>query len=82
METRALCIAVFYAIGTGIGGVIGPQVFSRLINSGSYQQVFLALAIGAVMMIIGGLAELVFGVRAERRSLESIATPLTAVEQQ
>ena len=81
METRALCIAVFYAIGTGIGGVIGPQVFSRLINSGSYGQVFLALAIGAVMMIIGGLAELVFGVRAERRSLESIATPLTAVEQ-
>ena len=32
METRALCIAVFYAIGTGIGGVIGPQVFSRLIK--------------------------------------------------
>jgi hypothetical protein len=46
METRALCIAVFYAIGTGIGGVIGPQVFSRLINTGSYQQVFIALGIG------------------------------------
>ena len=77
METRALCIAVFYAVGTGIGGVIGPQVFSRLINTGSYQQVFIALSLGAVMMILGGLAELVFGVKAERESLENIAKPLT-----
>jgi MFS family permease len=78
METRALCIAVFYAVGTGIGGVIGPQVFSRLINTHSYEQVFLAFGLGAVMMILGGLAELAFGVNAERRSLESIAKPLTA----
>jgi MFS family permease len=78
METRALCIAVFYAVGTGIGGVIGPQVFSRMINTDSYEQVFLALGLGAVMMIAGGLAELVFGVKAERRGLESIARPLTA----
>ncbi|HUB73011.1 MAG TPA: MFS transporter [Solirubrobacteraceae bacterium] len=78
METRALCIAVFYAVGTGIGGAIGPQVFSRMINTHSYEQVFLALGLGAVMMIVGGLAELLFGLRAERRSLESIARPLTA----
>jgi MFS family permease len=78
METRALCIAVFYAVGTGIGGVIGPQVFSRLINTGSYVQVFYALGLGGVMMIIGGLVELAFGIDAERRSLESIARPLTA----
>lgn len=77
METRALCIAVFYAVGTGIGGVIGPQVFSRMVNTDSYQQVFLALGLGAVMMILGGLAEIAFGVRAERASLESIARPLT-----
>ncbi len=80
LETRALCIAVFYAVGTGIGGVIGPQVFSRLINTGSYQQVFYALSLGAVMMIIGGIAELLFGLKAERQSLESIARPLTAAE--
>jgi MFS family permease len=77
LETRALCIAVFYAIGTGIGGVIGPQVFSRMINTESYEQVFLALSLGAAMMILGGLAELLFGVKAERASLESIAKPLT-----
>ena len=80
LETRALCIAVFYAIGTGIGGVIGPQVFSRMINTDSYEQVFLALGLGAVMMILGGLAELVFGVKAERKSLESIAKPLTVAD--
>jgi MFS family permease len=78
METRALCIAVFYAVGTGIGGVIGPQVFSRLINTDSYVQVFYALALGGVMMIIGGVVELLFGINAERKSLESIAKPLTA----
>ncbi len=78
METRALCIAVFYAIGTGIGGVIGPQVFSRMINTGSYRQVFLALGLGALMMMLGGVAELLFGLRAEGRSLESLARPLTA----
>jgi hypothetical protein len=58
--------------------VIGPQIFSRLINTGSYQQVFIALSIGAVMMILGGLAELVFGVKAEGESLEDLAKPLTA----
>jgi MFS family permease len=78
METRALCIAVFYAVGTGIGGVIGPQVFSRMINTESYEQVFLALSLGALMMILGGLAEIVFGVKAERASLEDITKPLTA----
>jgi MFS family permease len=77
LETRALCIAVFYAVGTGIGGIIGPQVFSRMINTESYEQVFLALTLGAVMMILGGIAELIFGVKAERESLENIAKPLT-----
>ncbi len=80
METRALCIAVFYAVGTGIGGVIGPQVFNRLVESGSYQQVFLAFALGAAMMIIGGVAELFLGVKAEGESLESIARPLTVAD--
>jgi hypothetical protein len=42
--------------------------------------VFIALAIGAVLMILGGVAEIAFGVKAERRGLEGIAKPLTAVE--
>jgi MFS family permease len=80
METRALAIAIFYAVGTGIGGIIGLQLFGRLVPTGKTSDVFVALAIGAVLMILGGLAELAFGVKAERRRLEGIAKPLTAVE--
>ena len=79
METRALAIAVFYAIGTGLGGIIGPQLFGRLVPTGNTSDVFFALAIGAVLMIVGGVIEIVFGVKAEGRRLEGIAKPLTAV---
>jgi MFS family permease len=79
METRALAIAIFYAVGTGIGGIIGPQLFGRLIPTGKYSDMFIAMAIGAVLMILGGIAEILFGVHAERQRLEGIAKPLTAV---
>jgi MFS family permease len=79
LETRALCIALFYAVGTGIGGIIGPQLFAPMIATGKASEVFKALSIGAILMIIGGLVELMFGVKAERRGLERIAKPLTAV---
>jgi MFS family permease len=79
METRALCIALFYAVGTGVGGIIGPQLFGPMVATGKSSEVFKALAIGAVLMIGGGVAELAFGVKAERRQLEGIAKPLTAV---
>jgi MFS family permease len=79
METRALAIALFYAVGTGIGGIIGPQLFGRLIPTGKTSDVFAALIVGAVLMILGGIAELLFGVKAERRRLEHIASPLTEV---
>ena len=79
METRALAIAVFYAVGTGVGGIIGPQIFGRLVPTGNATDVFYALALGAVLMIVGGVVEIVFGVKAERKGLEGIAKPLTAV---
>jgi len=79
METRALCIALFYAVGTGIGGIIGPQLFAPMVATGNASKVFEALAIGAILMIAGGVTELFYGVRAERRRLEGIAKPLTAV---
>jgi MFS family permease len=79
METRALAIAVFYAVGTGVGGIVGPQVFGRLVPTGNATDVFYALALGAVLMIIGGAVEIAFGVKAERKGLEAIAKPLTEV---
>jgi MFS family permease len=77
LETRALCIAVFYAVGTAAGGITGPLLFANLIESGKTSEVFVGFMIGAVAMILGGVAELFFGVKAERQSLESIAQPLT-----
>jgi MFS family permease len=78
LETRALCISVFYAVGTALGGITGPLLFSALITTGDITKAALAFIIGAVMMIIGGVAELIYGINAEGRGLEDIAAPLTA----
>ena len=78
METRAMAIAFFYAIGTGVGGVAGPQLFSRLVASGETSQVALAFAIGAALMVAAGVVALFLAVKAEQQPLENIAKPLTA----
>ena len=81
LETRALCIAFFYAVGTAAGGITGPLLFGALIEnasgSGDITKIALGYFIGAALMIAGGLVEAIFGVKAERQTLEHIATPLT-----
>ncbi len=79
MEIRALAIAFFYAVGTAIGGITGPQVFERL-GSTDTSGVVTAYIIGAAVMAIGGIVEIFLGVRAEQRQLEDIAKPITAEE--
>jgi MFS family permease len=78
METRALAIAVFYALGTAAGGITGPLLFAKLVGTGKVTDTVLAFSVGAALMIAAGLVEVVLGVKAERRSLEDLATPLTA----
>jgi MFS family permease len=78
METRAMAIAFFYAIGTAAGGIAGPLLYAKLVGTGQLGDTALAFAIGAILMILGGLVEAFLGVKAERRSLEDIASPLTA----
>ena len=80
METRALAIAFFYAIGTGLGGIIGPLLFGHLIATNDRNMVMIAFLIGAGVMALGGVAELFLGVRAENTQLEDVAKPLTAEE--
>jgi len=80
METRALAIAFFYAIGTALGGIVGPLLFGAVVASNDRAQVAVVFLIGAGVMALGGVAELFLGVRAEQASLEDIATPLTAEE--
>ncbi|MBO0776276.1 MAG: MFS transporter, partial [Actinobacteria bacterium] len=80
METRALAIAFFYAIGTAAGGVSGPLLFGNLISTGKPGDAALAFYIGSGVMALGGIAEIAFGVAAERQQLEDIAKPLTVEE--
>ncbi|WP_059005970.1 MFS transporter [Streptomyces specialis] len=78
METRAMAIAFFYAVGTAAGGISGPLVFASLTESGVPRDTALAFGLGATLMVAAGVVELFLGVKAERRGLESIATPLSA----
>jgi MFS family permease len=80
LETRALAIALFFAVGTATGGIVGPELFGQLIHSGHRDLVAVGFFVGAGAMALGGIAELLFGVRAEQRSLENIAKPLTVEE--
>ena len=80
METRALAIAFFYAVGTGAGGIVGPLLFGHLIATKDRNMVMVAFLIGAGVMALGGIAEIFLGVRAEQTQLEDIAKPLTAEE--
>jgi MFS family permease len=80
LEVRALAIALFYAVGTGIGGVVGPALFGALIDTGSRQSLFAGYLFGSVLMIAAAAVAWRYSVAAERRSLESVAKPLASVE--
>src|SRR5690606_9046545 len=80
LEVRALAIAVFYCVGTAIAGVAGPALFGALIDSGSRDSVFVGYCFGAALMVAAALIGWRFGIAAERRPLESVASPLAAVE--
>ena len=80
METRALAIAFFYAVGTGIGGISGPLLFGHLIESGQRSEVMWSFLIGAAVMAASGWVELWLGINAEQRPLEELALPLTVAD--
>jgi MFS family permease len=80
LEIRALAIAFFYAIGTGIGGAAGPWLFGALIDTGSRSSVAGGYLLGSGLMIAAALIEWRWGVAAERRSLELVSRPLGFIE--
>jgi MFS family permease len=77
LEIRAMAIAFFYAVGTGVGGVAAPAVFSLLIGSGSRLNVLWGYLFGGALMLLAAGVELKLGVAAERRPLEDVARPLS-----
>ena len=78
LEVRARTIAVFYAFGTGIGGIAAPALFGALIDKGSPVELLYGYALGGGLMILAAIVEAVLGVPAERRRLEDIAPPLSS----
>jgi MFS family permease len=80
VEMRALAIAVFYAVGTGAGGVAGPWLFGQLIDTGSRGSVFAGYLFGAALMLAAAAIAGRFAIRAERQPLERIARPLNAAD--
>jgi MFS family permease len=80
LEIRALAIAFFYAVGTGIGGAVAPWLFGALIETGSRASVASGYYFGAALMIAAAVVEWWWGVAAERRSLEHVCRPLTFVD--
>lgn len=80
LETRALAIAFFYSLGTGAGGIVAPWLFGTLIGTGSAWAVFYGYLAAALLMLTAAIIEVVFGIAAERLSLEKIAEPLSAVD--
>jgi MFS family permease len=78
LEIRANAIALFYAFGTAMGGVAAPWLFGRLIEEGSRASIFHGYLLGAGLMIAAAVTQAALGVAAERRSLESVARPLSS----
>ena len=78
IEIRSEAIAVFFAIGC-IAGAIGPAFYGALIGDGSSRTgLFIGYLVGAGIMMIGGVVEIICGIDAEGKSLEEVTKPLTA----
>jgi MFS family permease len=77
LEMRAFAIAIFYAVGTGLGGFAGPWLFGTLIGTGDRDAIAVGYVIGSALMLAASVVTLWLGVPAERRTLEHVAPPLT-----
>jgi MFS family permease len=80
LEVRALAIALFYAIGTAVGGVAGPALFGVLIDTGSRTSVFGGYLLGAVLMVAAAFLAWRLCIASERKSLEDVARPLAVID--
>jgi MFS family permease len=77
LETRAMAIALFYALGTLIGGVSAPFLFGWLIGTGTEWVVAAGYMGAAALMIAAAVCEVFLGVEAAGKSLEDVARPLS-----
>jgi len=80
LEMRAVAVSLFYAVGTAAGGFVAPALFGALIASGSREAVFAGYLVGAALMAIGAAIAARYAVPAERKPLEAVAAPLSALD--
>jgi MFS family permease len=80
LEIRAMAIAFFYAVGTGVGGIVGPALFGKLIASKSATEMMVGFLIGAVWLLVAAVVAWFLAVDAEQKSLEDVAEPLSSTE--
>ena len=80
LEIRAFAIAVFYSMGTLVGGVGAPLLFGFLIASHSRIHVGMGYLLGALLMLAGAVCEHFIGVEAAGKSLETISSPLQSAK--
>ncbi|MHC5536981.1 MFS transporter [Singulisphaera rosea] len=77
LELRGMAIALFYALGTAVGGVLAPWLFGHLIETGSRTNLFYGYLIASALLLLAVVAVICFGVKAEQTSLEHVAEPLS-----
>jgi MFS family permease len=77
-EMRGLAIAIFYAFGTAVGGVCGPAIFGGITDRGNKEELVIAFCLSGAVMIVAAVIEAMIGVKAEGKSLEEIAPPLSS----
>ncbi len=80
VELRGMVIALFFAAGTLIGGTVAPSLFGHLVNTGSRRDMFWGYLLASGLLLATVFVVWLYGVKAERSSLEEIARPLSAAE--
>ncbi len=77
-----MALGLFYAIANALGGVTGPLIYGRLIDTGDPWVLFVGYLGAAGFVLVAALVELFLGVNAEQQSLEDVAAPLTAIQEE
>jgi len=72
VELRGIAIALFFSVSQAAGSV-APTLFGRIVATESRGALFAGYAVAAGLMLVGALVAVLFGVDAERRSLEELA---------
>jgi len=75
LETRGIAIALFFSLGTGVGGIVAPWLFGVLIGTGSRLAILCGYIFAGVLMLAAAAVEWVIGIEAAGKSLESLAPP-------